>query len=301
MAKKVVFVGYPKTIGYYFYNPAENRVFIKRKATFLEKELLARGIKENHVDLEEIREHEVADTQAETSGQHNDVELESRRNQEPDVIPSIRRSIRDLHEPDRYIGLHENVDSMMVDHAEPASYKEAIKDLESSKWLDAMNAEIQSMYDNKVWDLVELPPECRTVGCKWIFKKKTDMDGNVQTYKARLLAKGFTQTQGIDYEETFSPVAMLKSIRILLAIAAYYDYEIWKMDVKTAFLNGHLLEDVYMVQPEGFVDPKNPNRVCKLNRSIYGLKQASRSWNIRFDQKIKEFGFIKNEDEPVFT
>ena len=124
------------------------------------------------------------------------------------------------------------------------------------------------------------------------------MEGNVQTYKARLVAKGFTQTQGVDFEETFSPVAMLKSIRILLAIAAYYDYEIWQMDVKTAFLNGHLLEDVYMVQPEGFVDPKNSNKVCKLNKSIYGLKQASRSWNIRFDQKIKEFGFIKNEYEP---
>ena len=82
------------------------------------------------------------------------------------------------------------------------------------------------MYDNQVWDLVDLPTESRTVGNKWIFKKKTDMDGNVQTYKARLVAKGFTQTQGIDYEETFSPVAMLKSIRILLAIAAYYDYEI---------------------------------------------------------------------------
>ena len=91
---------------------------------------------------------------------------------------------------------------------------------------------------------------------------------------------------------------MLKSIRILLAIAAYYDYEIWQMDVKTAFLNGHLTEDVYMEQPQGFVDPKNPKKVCKLNKSIYGLKQASRSWNLRFDQKIKQFGFIKNEDEP---
>ncbi|KAD2393595.1 hypothetical protein E3N88_40572 [Mikania micrantha] len=157
---------------------------------------------------------------------------------------------------------------------------------------------MQSMYENHVWDLVELHPECRTVGCKWIFKKKTDMDGNVQTYKARLVAKGFTQTQGVDFEETFSPVAMIKSIRILLAIAAYFDYEIWQMDVKTTFLNGHLTEDVYMVQHEGFVDPNNSNKVCKLNKSIYGLKQASRSWNIRFDQKIKEFGFIKNEDEP---
>ena len=93
---------------------------------------------------------------------------------------------------------------------------------------------------------------------------------------------------------------MLKSIRVLLAIAAYYDYEIWQMDVKIAFLNGNLLEDVYMTQPEGFVDPKNPKKVCKLQRSFYGLKQASRSWNLCFDEAIKEFGFIKNKDEPCY-
>ena len=112
------------------------------------------------------------------------------------------------------------------------------------------------------------------------------------------MAKGFKQTHGIDYNKTFSPVVMLKSIRILLTIAVYYDYEIWKMDVKTAFLNRNLLEDVYMKQPEGFVDPKNPNKVCKLQRSVYGLKQASPSWNLHFDEKVKEFGFLKNEDEP---
>ena len=100
------------------------------------------------------------------------------------------------------------------------------------------------------------------------------MDGNVHIHKARLVVK---EIQGVDYDETFSPVAMLKSIRILLAIAAYYDYEIWHMDVKTAFLNGHLSEGVYMTQPEGFVDPKNTGKICKLQRSIYGLKQASRS------------------------
>ena len=91
---------------------------------------------------------------------------------------------------------------------------------------------------------------------------------------------------------------MVKSIRILLTIAAYHDYEIWQMDVKTAFLNGKLTEDVYMTQPEDFVDPENSGKICKLQRSIYGLKQASRSWNLRFDEAVKEFGFIKNEDEP---
>ena len=91
---------------------------------------------------------------------------------------------------------------------------------------------------------------------------------------------------------------MLKSVWIILAIAVYFDYEIWKMDVKTAFLNGNLTEDVYMMQAEGFVDPKNASKVCKLQKSIYGLKQASRSWNIRFNEVVSSFGFIKNEKEP---
>ncbi|GKD30289.1 retrotransposon protein, putative, ty1-copia subclass [Tanacetum coccineum] len=124
------------------------------------------------------------------------------------------------------------------------------------------------------------------------------MDVIVHTYKARLVAKGFTQTYRVDYEETFSPFTDIRAIRILIAIAAFYDYEIWKMDVKTAFLNGYLDEDIYMVQPEGFVDPKHPRKVCKLQRSIYGLKQASRSWNKRFDEEIKKFDFSQNLDEP---
>ncbi|KAJ9542310.1 hypothetical protein OSB04_028816 [Centaurea solstitialis] len=129
------------------------------------------------------------------------------------------------------------------------------------------------MYDNLVWTLVDIIPGQRTMGCKWIFKKKTDMDGKVHTYKARLVAKGYTQTQGIDYDETFSLVANINSIRIMLAIAAFHDYEIWQMDVKTAFLNGKLTEDVYMAQPEVFENAKHPKRVCKLEKAIYGLNR----------------------------
>ncbi|GJZ71631.1 retrotransposon protein, putative, ty1-copia subclass [Tanacetum coccineum] len=109
------------------------------------------------------------------------------------------------------------------------------------------------------------------------FKKKTDMDDIVHTYKAHLVAKGYTQTYMIDYKETFSPIADIRAIRILIAIAAFYDCEIWKMDVKAAFLNGYLNEDIYMVQPKDFDDPNHPKIVCKLQRSIYGLKKASRS------------------------
>ena len=106
--------------------------------------------------------------------------------------------------------------------------------------------------------------------------------------KLELSQKGFRQVQGVDYDESFSLVSMLKSVRIMLAITAFYDYEIWQMDVKTTFLNGYLKEELYMMQPEGFVNPK----VCKLLQCIYGLVQASRSWNIRFDSVIKAYGFI---------
>nr|GEX76432.1 retrovirus-related Pol polyprotein from transposon TNT 1-94 [Tanacetum cinerariifolium] len=116
------------------------------------------------------------------------------------------------------------------------------------------------MKDNEVWKLVDLPPDGKTVGHKWLFKKKTNMNRAVHTYKARLVANGFTQTREIDYEETFSLVADIRAIRILIAIAAFYDYEIGQMDVKTAFLNGYLNEEIYMEQPEGFVSQKFPNR-----------------------------------------
>ncbi|GJZ92600.1 retrotransposon protein, putative, ty1-copia subclass [Tanacetum coccineum] len=192
-------------------------------------------------------------------------------------------------DPDRLSFNIEVEEHSLGDLNEPANYKAALSDPEFEKWLVAMNEEMQSMNDNKVWKLVVLPPNAKVVKSKWIYKKKTDMDGKVYIYKARLVAKGFTQTYGVDYEETFSPVADIRAIRILIAIAAYYDYEIWQMDVKTAFLNGFLEEEIYMEQPEGFIDPNHPKKVYKLQRSIYGLKQASRSWNKRFDEEIKKF------------
>ena len=109
-----------------------------------------------------------------------------------------------------------------------------------------MKSEMDSMYTNQVWTLVDAPEGVKPIGGKWIFKKKTDMDGNIQTYKARIVVKGYHQRHGVDYDETFSPISMIKSIRIMIAITAYFDYEIWQMDVKTTFLNGNPLEDVYM-------------------------------------------------------
>jgi hypothetical protein len=157
----------------------------------------------------------------------------------------------------------EQCDILLLDNDEPMTYTEAMMGRDSENWLGAMESEIGSMHDNQVWNLVDPINGVRPINCKCVFKKMTDMDGNVHIYKARLMAKDFKQIHGIDYDETFSPVTMLKSVRILLAIAAYFDCEIWQMDVKTTFLNGNLTEDVYMMQPKGFVDPKYAGKICK--------------------------------------
>ena len=211
------------------------------------------------------------------------------------IVP--RRSGREIRLPVRY-RTEANVIVSDTNDDDPMSFREAMDDPDKEKWQEAMNQEMESMYSNSVWELVDPPEDVRTIGCKWIYKKKRGANGQVETYKARLVAKGYTQKEGIDYEETFSPVAMLKSIRILLSIAASLDYEIWQMDVKTAFLNGYLNEDIYMSQPDGFVETGQEQKVCKLLKSIYGLKQASRSWNLRFDEIIKTYGFEQNIDEP---
>ncbi|KAL0559465.1 hypothetical protein IC582_004076 [Cucumis melo] len=150
------------------------------------------------------------------------------------------------------------------------------------------------MNDSEVWDLVELPKESKRVGCKWVFKTKRDSNGNIERYKARLVAKGYTQKDGIDYKETFSPVSKKDSLRIIMTLVAHYDLELHQMDVKTAFLNGNLDEKVFMDQPEGFMVEGKEHMVCKLKRSIYGLKQAFRQWYLKFNDTITSFGFKEN-------
>ena len=264
-------------------------MFVAKHAAFLEKEFILEGVSGSKINLEEIQEPQ------NTTDHVKEPDLVV----QPIVPQPIRKSGRVPKIPERYGFIIEDDDEVcIIDDDDPLTYEEAMSCKDSEKWLTAMKSEMDSMNENQVWTLVSPPEGIKPIGCKWVFKRKTGADGKVETYKARLVAKGFKQRQGVDYDETFSPVAMLKSIQILLAIAAYYDYEIWQMDVKTAFLNGKLDEDVYMIQPEGFVSRVGTNQVCKLQRSIYGLKQASRRWNIRFDETIKEFDFIKNEDEP---
>jgi len=177
---------------------------------------------------------------------------------------------------------------------DPVSVKQAMESDNFEKWFNAMKEELKSMDDNQVWDLVELPENSKQVGCKWVFKTKHDSKGNIERYKARLVAKGFTQKDDIDYKETFSPVSKTDSLRIILALVAHYDLELHQMDVKIAFLNSDLEEEIYMDQPEGFVSTGKENMVCKLKKSIYGLKQASRQWYLKFNDTITSYGFVEN-------
>ena len=177
---------------------------------------------------------------------------------------------------------------------DPINFRQAMESSKSQKWIDAMNEEIKSMKDNDVWALVPFPKGTKSISYKWIFKTKRDSKGDVERYKARLVAKGFTQKEGIDYKETFSPVSSKDSFRIIMALVAHFNLELHQMDVKTAFLNGNIDETIYMVQPENFVSGDPKNMVCKLRKSIYGLKQASRQWYFKFHQVIISFDFEMN-------
>jgi hypothetical protein len=191
---------------------------------------------------------------------------------------TLRRSIRPKRSaiPYDYVVYLQESDYNIGAENDPEFFSQAMNCKESELWYNAKKEEMNSMKSNRVWDLVELPNGVKAIGCKWVFKTKKDSLGNIERYKARLIAKGFTQKEGIDYTETFSPVSKKDSLRVILTLVAHFDLELQKMDVKTAFLNGDLEEEVYMKQPEGFPSSDGEQLVCKLKKSIYDLKQASR-------------------------
>src|ERR1041385_7826172 len=150
---------------------------------------------------------------------------------------------------------------------------------------------------NGTWELSERPYGCKHVGCKWVLKKKLKPDGTIEKYKAQLVAKGYTQREGEDYFDTYSHVSRLTTIRVLLSLAASYGLIVHQMDVKTRFLNGELEEEIYMDQPDGFVVKGEERKVCKLLKSLYGMKQAPNQWHEKFDRTLTSAGFVINEDD----
>lgn len=155
----------------------------------------------------------------------------------------------------------------------PRSYRAT---LANPNWRAAMEAEHSALLANNTWDLVPRPPRCNIVSCKWVFKHKFKADGSLDCYKARWVARGFTQRPGVDFDETFSLVVKLAMVRTVLSIALSRAWPIYQLDVNNVFLQGTLSETVYSAQPKGFEDSAHPDYVCRLKRSLYGLKQAPR-------------------------
>ena len=160
---------------------------------------------------------------------------------------------------------------------------------------------MDSILVNETWEITDRPYGCKPIGCKWVFKKKLRHDGTIEKYKARLMAKGYTQKEGEDFFDTYSPVDRLTTIRVLLSLAASHGLLVHQKDVKTAFLNGVLDEEIYMEQPDGFVLDGQERKVCKLLKSLYGLKQAPKQWREKFERTLTAAGFVVNEaDKCVY-
>jgi hypothetical protein len=181
---------------------------------------------------------------------------------------------------------------------EPKNVKDALTD---PTWIQAMQEELNQFHRNDVWELVKRPPGENIIGTKWIYKNKVDENGVIVRNKARLVAQGYTQVEGIDFEETFAPVARLESIRLLLAVSCHLGFKLYQMDVKSAFLNGVINEQVYVAQPKRFEDQKHPDHVYKLKKALYGLKQAPRAWYDRLSSFLISVGYVRGSiDKTMF-
>ena len=291
-AKCCIMLGYgTETKAYRLYDIERQRVFFSRDVVFNESK---RGFEKESVSKDSDTEYVQLECSNEDHGEssHKEDEQESPQQETPDVI--LRRSTRERRMPDYY----GNRVTVADTSGDPKSWKEAMTSTDKDKWVVAMEKEMESLHANEVWDLVELPKDRKAVGSKWVYKTKKGANGAIERHKARLVAQGFSQKYGQDYDETFSPVVRFESLRMVIALAVQNGLKLHQMDVTTAFLNGELLEEVYMKQPEGYVVKGKESLVCKLQKSIYGLKQSPRCWNSALDDYLKKMGFVQAAGDP---
>jgi transposase InsO family protein len=261
-----------------------------------EKQESAEKSEPEHLDLNLSVDSEYGNAESDL-----DTTLQQLQDVEEDQPPAEVLGKRVRRPPERYGFTNLCMSSNPECIGDPVTVHEALNSPDKALWIEAMKDELQAFQENQAWAPVDKLPSGKTlVQSKWVFKKKIESDKSVR-YRARLVAKGFTQKPGIDYEETFSPVVRHSTLRLLFALSVQLNFDITHLDVKTAFLNGYLKEDIYMVQPDISCDNKE-KVIVKLNRAIYGLKQSSRSWYERVEQRLCELGFKKCKLEPcVFT
>ncbi|KAJ0502363.1 putative RNA-directed DNA polymerase [Helianthus annuus] len=218
-----------------------------------------------------------------------EIETDSEEFEEP-IDQSLRRSTRQSVIPRRLNDYVLMAEECLMINDEPLTYEEA---KHNELWVKAMKEELYSIEENETWELTSLPAGSKSIGLKWVYKIKRDAEGNITKHNARLVAKGYVQQPGIDFEEVFAPVARMETIRVILAMAAKQNWSVYHLDVKSAFLNGELKEVVYVKQPEGFLVPGRENKVYRLRKALYGLRQAPRAWNERLDKTLKQLGFTR--------
>lgn len=308
-SQKMILVGYENQ-NYRMFDPDTNKVRISRDVTFDESNKVS--FSKEPVTIE------CGESAGDVPSQPNVTSEEASSPQSQEEGDTSYESLRsgddsDLnYEPPQTVRGAPGVSTMtlrprvpfsyevnLTESYEPSTYDEAIKCKESSKWLAAIEEELKAHEENNTWTIIDKTDK-KAITSKWIFKIKRNKDGEIEKYKARLCARGFSQVKDIDYSETFAPTTRYDSIRMLLSLAAKYNYEIVQFDVKTAFLYGDLEEDIVMEIPKGVY--AEAGKVCKLNKSLYGLKQAPRCWNIKFTSFLKSFGFVQlDSDSCVFS
>lgn len=204
-----------------------------------------------------------------------------------------------LHKPPSYLSDYVALATKSSHHCcEPKTLRSALKE---PHWVKAMEEEIRALHSTHTWELVPRPANVNVIGSKWVYRIKFKENGTVDRYKARLVAKGYTQISGIDFDETFSPVVKQTTIRLVISLSLSLKWNLRQLDVKNAFLHGHLKETIYMDQLLGFVNPATPNHVCLLKKSLYGLKQAPRAWFDRLSTFLLHLGFLCSKaDSSLF-
>lgn len=267
-AFKGCLVGYDSTTGYKFYDLERQKMETSHNLTILED-------KYPDASLFEPRPPVPLFTDTGERIVHDEIDVQA---------PEIQTHVTRYQPPD-----------------EPINYREAMRSPMAAAWKEAMEKELASIKENDTWELSDLPPGRKCIGTKWVFKIKRDGNGNFIKHKARLVAKGYSQLAGIDFEETFAPVARIESVRQLLAIASFLNLTIIHIDAQNAFLHGDSDLTLYIEQPEGFINKRYPNKVLRLKRSLYGLKQAPRIWHLLLVSHILDLGFEQLEsDTSIF-
>ncbi|KAJ0556958.1 putative RNA-directed DNA polymerase [Helianthus annuus] len=307
-SNKCIFVGYcAHSKAYRLYNPEKNIITTCRDVVFDEHATWNSDVpnSEQSVVLQDGDNHEeepanngleAAENQQQSTHNSNGSSSEEIGSSSSEEGSPKMRSIADLYDCTSPILDDVETCQLALSLVEPESFTEAVK---YTEWLNAMKDELMALERHHTWSLTKLPSDKNVIGLKWVYRTKVGPDGKINRYKARLVAKGYTQEHGIDFEETFSPVARFETIRLVFSLAAQQGWKLHQFDVKSAFLNGPLHEDVYVSQPPGFEIQGEEDKVFKLHKALYGLKQAPRAWYSRIDAYFQDHGYKRSKNEPT--